>query len=370
MTSSPRPTEPEGIPDKFASLLEMGFERVDPGPVTAESVRVDDGAHKVTQIHPAMGSFVAISALHESHDLAEEAIGHAFEEMERLIGVLDRFDGGSALSHLNDAGRIAGPPPELAEVVGRGLAHHRLSRGAFDITVKPVIDLYRDPTTYEALAPPGPAQVRDALEAVGAEHLSVDTGGIRFDRSGMGITLDGIAKGYIVDGIAAALTTRGAERFLINAGGDIRASGTRGDRQPWTVAIRDPEDAVPSFESGAWDRDEWAGGGPINALQLVDGAVATSGGYEVYFDRERLSHHIVQGETGRSPRQLMSVTVTAPTTVEADSLATAVFVLGPLDGVGLVEELQGFECLIIDRDGNELHSRGWRATPAPGAERE
>jgi len=370
MTSSPRLTEPDGIPDKFASLLEMGFERVDPGPVTAESVRIDDRTHRVTQIRPAMGSFVAITALHESPDLAEEAIGRGFEEMERLIGLLNRFDSGSALSHLNDNGCISAPPAELAEVVGKGLDCHRLSRGAFDITVKPLIDLYRDPNTYEAVGEPTSAQISEALELVGPEHLSANHGDIRFDRSGMGITLDGIAKGYVVDAIAESLAASGAGRFLVNAGGDIRGAGTRGDEHPWTVAIRDPRDEIASFESSAWDRDEWVAPNAPATLHLVDGAVATSGGYEVYFDRERLSHHIVHGETGHSPQHASSVTVMAPTTLEADSLATALFVLGPRTGAELIQGLPGIECLIIDHDGNEIRSRGWHGTSAPRGGRE
>jgi thiamine biosynthesis lipoprotein len=368
MPSSPRPTEAAGIPDKFAGLLEMGFERVDPGPVTAESLRIDATTHKVTQIRSAMGSFVAISALHESHDLAEEAIGCAFEEMDRLIGILNRFDPGSALTFLNETGRIDGPPPELAEVVDCSLACHRASRGAFDVTVKPLIDLHRDSRTYEPLASPSPTEISEALDLVGPENLRCRDGGIFFGRSGMGLTLDGVAKGYVVDAVAESLASNGAGRFLINAGGDIRAAGRRGDQLPWTVAIRDPRDEVPSFQSSAWERDEWVAPNPPDTLNLRDGAVATSGGYEVYFDRERLAHHIVEGDSGRSPRNALSVTVTAPTTVAADSLATAVFVLGPQQGVRLIDALPGNECLIIDSEGNELCSRGWRGVQAPVSE--
>jgi thiamine biosynthesis lipoprotein len=347
----------------FASLLEMGFERVDPGPVTTESVRIDERTHKVTQIRPAMGSFVSITTLHPSQGLAEHAIGVAFEEMDRLIGLLNRFDSSSPLSHLNDAGRIAAPPPELAEVVARALDFGRLTTGAFDVTVKPIIDLFRDPLTYQALAPPDEATLREALELVGAEHVVVDGHDVRLERSGMGLTLDGIAKGYVVDGIAAALQAEGAMSFLVNAGGDIRTHGNRGDESPWTIAVRDPDDSAASWESDAWDRAVVP-----DTLQLTDGAVATSGSYEVYFDNERLSHHIVHGHTGCSPNETTSVTVTAPTTMQADALATAVFVLGPGQGTYLIERTRGCECLLIDRHGNQIRSRGWRGISAPASE--
>ena len=357
--SSPYPASADGVAARLAALLDMGFERVEPPPQTTESARLDAHTWKVSQIAPAMGGFVAITALHGSRDLADEAIGRAFEEMHRLIGLLNRFDAASALSCLNDAGRLTGAPPELVEVVGQGLTHYRISGGAFDITVKPIIDLYRDRRTYEPIEPPGAARLKEALELVGPDRMAVGGRDIAFRRAGMGVTLDGIAKGYIVDAIAATLERHGAASYLVNAGGDIRTAGTRGDARPWTVAVRDPEDRAVS-----WDSEAWAGHGSSDTIQLTDGAVATSGSYETYFDRERLSHHIVHGRTGASPRRAVSVTVTAPTAMQADALATAAFVLGPRAGVRLIDTLPACACLIIDRDGRRIRSRQWRGESA------
>ncbi len=362
-SSFPDSTPDQSVSDRLASLLEMGFERVDPAPITTESVRIDGDAHKVSQVRPAMGSFVTISVLHQSEALGAEAIGKAFEEMDRVIAVLNRFDGGSALAYLNDTGRIDGAPPELTQVVGGGVDYHRLTDGAFDITVKPIIDLFRDPQTYEPRTPPSAAELGEARELVGAEHIGMDGRDLILSRSGMGLTLDGIAKGYIVDAMADTLRAHGATRFLINAGGDIRAAGDRGDELPWTIAIRDPEDSAPS-----WDSESWRRSVVPDLIRITDGAVATSGSYEVYFDRQRLAHHIVQGQTGRSPDHAMSVTVTAATTMAADALATAVFVLGPGQGMRLIDGLDGCECLIIDRQGKQVRSPGWSAIAASAAE--
>jgi thiamine biosynthesis lipoprotein len=362
-SSSPRATPQTTPDDRFAGLLEMGFERVEPGPVTTELLQLDDGSSKVTQIAPAMGSFVAVTALHASRDLAEQAIGAAFEEMHRLIGLLNRFDGGSALAHLNESGRIAGAPAELVEVVARSIDIGRRSGGAFDVTVKPIIDLFRDPVTYAPRTPPSDAELRDALELVGIERVGIEGRDLHLQRAGMGLTLDGIAKGYVVDGIAAALRAAGAARFLVNAGGDIRTGGDRGDDSPWTVAVRDPGAAAPSWDSAAWDE-----GVMPETISLRDGAVATSGSYEVYFDSERRAHHIIAADTGRSPHATLSVTVTAPDAVAADALATAVFVLGARRGSQLIDNTPGSECLIIDQDGNRIRSRGWHGNPVPPPE--
>lgn len=340
---------------KMAELAALGFEPPEISPLTTESLRIDRKRYKVSKLRPAMGTLVAVSVLHGSRGLADEAVGRAYEAMDRLIGLLNRYDPSSALACLNDRGRLSTPPPELAHVVERGLRFHRISGGAFDISVKPLVDLYRDDRTAEALAPPDRRQLAAAVELVGSDGIDLSPRGIVFDRTGMGITLDGIAKGYIVDEMAATLLAEGATAFLINAGGDVRTAGARDGRQPWTVAVQDPdkEDRFPGV------------------VELEDGALATSGSYEIHFDRERLFHHIVDANRGGSPRATASVTVRAPTTLEADALATAAFVMEPDRAVAFIDRMPGCECLILGRRGRgggrtrRLRSRGWRARP-PG----
>ncbi len=358
--SSPRAAPDRPFEDRLARLLDMGFQRTEI-PATTESVRVDAGTHKLTQVRAAMGSFVAISVLHGSRSLAEHAIGRAFDEMDRLIGLFNRFDASSPLTLLNDTGSLTGGPPELIGLIERSLAIGRVTVGAFDITVKPIIDLFRDPSSYEPRpAAPDESALRAATELVGARHVEVSNAGVRLKREGMGLTLDGIAKGNVVDGIAATLSRQGVSRFLINAGGDIRAAGTRPDDAPWTIAVRDPHDGNASWDSAAWDPESVP-----DTITLRDGAVATSGSYEVYFDDERLAHHIIHPRTGTSPGRAQSVTVTAPTTSWADALATAVFVLGPAQGRALIERTEGCECLIIDANGRRSRSAGWHGSRRP-----
>jgi thiamine biosynthesis lipoprotein len=291
-----------------------------------------------------MGTLVSVSTLASSSARAEEAIGRAFEEMDRLVAIFSRYEHDSAISYLNQQGRLDGSPPELADVVERSLVYHSMSRGAFDVSIAPVLDLF--------VASPGgmPAagEMRDALGVVGASGVAVEGRRVSFDRPGMRITLDGIAKGFIVDATADVLRRHRIRNYLINAGGDIRTSGRKQGRRPWTVAVQHPA------KDGRYP----------DAIHLGDGAVATSGIYEHYFDRDRLIHHIVDGTTGRSPDECASVSVTAPTAMAADALSTTVFVLGPTAGIGFVDGLPGCECLIIDREGRQRRSRGWRSAGA------
>ena len=319
-------------------------------------IRLDNGLLRISSTRLAMGTFVTVTSVHESRSQAEDAIGRAFEEMDRLIAVFNRYDSSTPLSVLNDQGTLAGPPPELLEVVGQSLDFGRISHGAFDITVKPVVDLLSAGLNVESPAAgssaknalskelPSAVGIDDALDLVGSDKIEMSQRRLGFRQSGMGITLDGIAKGYIVDRISDVLMSGGIERHLINAGGDIRTRGARRDGTPWSVAVQDP-DKKGNFP---------------DVIQLTDGAVATSGSYEVYYDKDRISHHIIDPSNGSSPHHNVSVSVRAGSVMAADALSTAVFVLRPTAGIGLVDTQPDGSCLIIDTQSKQHLSRGWR----------
>lgn len=335
--TSPRP--------ELSRLLALGFESSPDAAVATEAVRIDRRTVRVRAGRPAMGTLVTITALARSRERAEEAIGRAFDEMDRLIGILSRFEGDSALSLLNDSGRIASPPPDLLRVLDRALRYHRTTRGVFDISVWPVLELFQARLGGPAPAPPSEAEVAEALARVGLEGVSVSRREVRFGRDGTAVTVDGIAKGYIVDRMAWMLERRRVRRYLIDAGGDIRASGSKEGDRPWSIGVRDPRraEALP-------DR-----------IELARGAVATSGSYERYFDPERRYHHIVEPGVGRSPVESESVTVIAPDAMAADALATTLFIMPPAAALAFVQTQPGCECLIIDRGGRMRRSPGWRS---------
>jgi len=319
----------------LAALRDLGLERVESPDVATQAVRVGPKGWQVTGERPAMGTLVSVTALGPSRERLEDALGRAFEAMDRLIGLLSRFDGASPVSHLNATGRLDGPPPEVGEVVSHALDYHRLTRGAFDVSVAPLVDLFWDRLVRETPVEPTALSRRR----------------IGLARPGMRLTLDGIAKGYIVDAVAAVLDRGGVRRYLVNAGGDIRARGANAEQRPWTIAVENP-----------WRRGDFP-----DTIHLGDAAVATSGSYERFYDHDRAYHHIVDPATGRSPVHCSSVSVVAPTALAADALATSVFLMGPRDGVAFIEGLSGCACLVLDREGREHRSRTWRnAAPLDG----
>jgi thiamine biosynthesis lipoprotein len=331
--------------ESLSHLVDLGFVPVSRAPVTSQTHQVDSRTFSVRTAWPAMGTLVSLTALGAPRTRVEEAVGRAFEEMHRLIGILSRFEHDSPVSALNADGRLAGPPPELRRVVTRALRYHDVTRGAFDISVAPLVNLFRRLRGASSPTAPAETEVREARSLVDARAVTVSWREIRFGKSGMGITLDGIAKGFIVDRMAGVLSRAGVADFLIDGGGDIRVSGANQRGEPWSVGVHDPRDDNR----------------PADTVRLSAGAVATSGSYQVYFDADRRFHHIVDPGTGRSPIHCASATVVAPTAMAADALATSVFVMAPLEGLRMVESLPGCSCFILGDDGRSLASRDWAA---------
>ncbi|MBW1849916.1 MAG: FAD:protein FMN transferase [Deltaproteobacteria bacterium] len=328
---------------KLSGLLGLGLTSTSILPVTAEAVKFNNKTYKVSETRVAMGTFVSMTLFNPSRDKAEEAMGHAFEEIDRLTGLLNRFDHKTALAQLNNEGFLNDVPTEVAEVVARALDYYRISSGTFDISVKPVIDLFKRNFAERKNALPDRTELDNALKLVGSDKIELKGRTIRFKKPGVGITLDGIAKGYIVDRASKTIADHQVKDHLINAGGDIRTNGSSQGKKPWTVAIQDPQKNrhYPDI------------------IHMTDGAIATSGNYEIYFDREKMFHHIVDPKTGMSPEVSSSVSVLADTAMNADALSTSVFVMKPAVGIRFIDSIPGCECLVMSRAGKIFKSPGW-----------
>ncbi|MFH1349803.1 MAG: FAD:protein FMN transferase [Pseudomonadota bacterium] len=331
---------------KLSGTMGIGLASASIWPHGAEAVAFNRRQKKVSSTRLAMGTFVSMILIHSSRDRAEEAMGLAFDEVKRLTDLMSRFDEKTAVAQLNKEGQLKGIPPEVAHVVAQALYFNKVSQGAFDITVKPVVDLFRDKFSKGGEFKLEEKEFREALELVGSNSIELDKRDIQFRKPGMGITLDGIAKGYIVDRASELLNRHGIKSYLINAGGDIRTTGQREDKKPWTVAIQDP----------------FKGKNYPDIVHIRNGAIATSGNYEIYFDREKMFHHIVDPRTGVSPELSTSVSVIAPTAMEADALSTSVFVMNPVRGTSFINSLPQCESLVIGKDGAQTKSRGWKGS--------
>jgi thiamine biosynthesis lipoprotein len=229
------------------------------------------------------------------------------------------------------------------QVLQASVHYNTISSGAFDITVLPILTLIQQSFALTS-QPPSEEEVDRIQAVVGSHHLKISDRSVSLARPGMAITLDSIAKGFIVDRILAILRGQGIRHALVNAGGDIAVLGGKGDERPWRIAIQDPRRQ----------------GDPLDVLSLYSGAVATSGSYEVFFDREKLYHHLISPGKSLSMKDNASVSVQAASVMEADALATAVFVMEPNQGTRFLSSHPTIEGLIINRDNKRFSSPRWQ----------
>ena len=290
----------------------------------------------------ALGTSVSVILGTDDVGKQEVIIDAVFNEIARLEGLLSGYKHDSQVSHLNRNGSITGEIEELKEVLNEGRRFSIISKGAFDVTVKPITDLLRICHMHERRRPTD-EEMKSAFNLVGFQGIKIKKREIVLEKPGMGVTLDGIGKGYIIDRAIEVLVRYGIPRALVNAGGDIRVIGERAFNEPWKVALQHPRDEE-SY---------------IAVVKLKNQAIATSGDYTQYFFSDRRTHHIVDPRTGLSAVGLISATVVADRAIDADALATSVFVLGQVEGIELVERLPRTEALIITKTREILTSSGF-----------
>lgn len=236
--------------------------------------------------------------------------------------------------------------PELQDILEKGLYYGEQSRGAFDITIAPVSELWD--FTGESPSVPPADEIESAVKKVSYQKLSLEEGKVIFRESGMALDLGGIAKGYIADALKAYLVKEGVKSGMINLGGNILCIGEKPEGQSFRIGIQQP----------FGDRNE-----TVAAVPVKDMSVVSSGIYERYFEGEdgTLYHHILNPKTGYSyDNDLMAVTILSKESVDGDGLSTTCFSMGLEKGMAYVDSLEGVEAMFITRDEKLHYSRGWQ----------
>jgi thiamine biosynthesis lipoprotein len=282
----------------------------------------------------------------------------ALDEVARLDGVLSDYDPESELSRLSAAAPTKQPiplSPDLGAVLARAVAIRTASGGAFDPTVGPLTTLWRQARRSGRM--PLPDRLAAARAAVGPEALVVEGNPptARLTRPGMRLDLGGIGMGYAIDRALSLLAGRGIAAALVDASGDIGASGPPPGADGWKVAVA----ALDPRQDGS------------ETLRLTHAAVTTSGDafQAVEIDGRRYSH-IVDPRTGLGVPGPAAVTVIGPDAITADAVATAASVLGPVAGSAFVAGLAGCAARFVWQEEGRSRSSttvGWpvRARRSP-----
>ena len=297
---------------------------------------------------PHMGTLVRLVVYAADQAPASAAARAAFDRVAELDAALSDYRDASEVSRLARA--AGGPPvpvgPDLFAVLDRAQEVARRSGGAFDVTVGPLVRLWR--RTLRTGDWPDPDRRAEALSCVGTGkmHLEPAARTVRLDRAGMRIDLGGIAKGYAGDQALRVLRALEVSSALVAVGGDVVAGDAPPGEAGWVVEIQ-PDEANRAGER----------------LLLRQAAVSTSGDREQWVERDGVRYsHILDPRTGIGLTGGRRATVVAPEGVTADSLATAACVLGRAEAVALVEGTPG-AVAIVRSGGVARASRGWSDLP-------
>jgi thiamine biosynthesis lipoprotein len=307
------------------------------------------GRQTVTQTRVLMGTVVNLTLVTGDPRDGQAAMDACLTRMTDLEEALSRFRPDSQVSRLNREGVVGNARPELLELLELSRRVSDWSSGAFDITVKPVLDRYRR-AAGSAEELPSERAIAEARELVDYRRITIDDDRVSLAEPGMAITLDGVAKGYIIEAGVDELRDRGFSKVMVEAGGDLLASGEREDGDAWRIGIRAPRASRP---------------GPAPSLSLRNQAVATSGDYMQAFSPDYSHHHIIDPRTGYSDPELASATVVASRAAVADALATAVMVMGVEEGARLIRTLPGCEATLVTKELETIQCAC--ETPAPAA---
>lgn len=291
----------------------------------------------------AMTTRIELELWTNSAAQAEQLFVEVEQLFEQIEQRMSRYREDSELSVVNRSAHLRAMPvsSELFSVLREAQYISGLTQGAFDMTYASLGYLY----DYRKRLVPNEQQRQSLQPLMDYRQVQLDPGAktVSFDQSGLLLDLGGIAKGYAVDRGIALLVAQGIRFARLSAGGDMRLLGSKRG-QAWLVGVKDPR--APTEQAVV--------------LPLENLSISTSGDYERYFldDRGERIHHILSPKTGKPAQGIQSVTVLGPKAIRTDALSTAIFVLGVQEGLAVIENIEGYDAIIIDAHRKMHYSKG------------
>lgn len=267
----------------------------------------------------AFDTVISITADKKDSDKLEEA----FKLCRQYEKIFSRTDPESELFLINEK-KVSSPSDDIKKVLDFSLKMSEYTGGAFDVTVAPLVDLWN---VGERTSPPDDSEVSEALSRIGYSSIVTEP----FNTSGKKLDMGAVAKGYIADRLIENFKKSNTGNVIIDLGGNVALIGE------YTVGIRDPFNPEEIFAT----------------ISLKDKSAVTSGSYQRYFDYDKKRyHHIIDPRTGYpSDSGIASVTVISPSSIEADALSTAIFIMGR-DSISLCSNFSDTDAFIIMEDGS------------------
>lgn len=271
----------------------------------------------------------------------------AAEELKRLEDMLSFYKADSEVSLVN---RSAGQEyvhlsKDTLYIIKKAKEYAEVCGGTFDITAAPLIELWGVFTKNQRV--PANGEIDDAKALIDYRDILIDekSSSVKLQRKGQKIDLGGIAKGFAADRVVEIYRNNGIESAFINIGGNVLALGTKPDGSFWNIGIQNPLE--PRGEC-------------IGAVLAADKTIVTSGDYVRYFEKDNVKyHHILDPRTGYpSASGIMSVTIITESSIDADALSTAAFILGLEKGMKFIESINSVDAVFITKDKKVYTTEG------------
>ncbi|HCI6915645.1 FAD:protein FMN transferase ApbE [Klebsiella quasipneumoniae] len=290
-----------------------------------------------------MGTFWRVSVIGVDEAKAQALRAKVQAQLDADDRLLSTWKNDSALMRFNHATDTRPWPVSeaMADIVTLSLRIGAKTHGAMDITVGPLVNLWGFGPDKQPVATPDAQAIAAAKARTGLQHLQViNQSGRQFlqkDIPDLFVDLSTVGEGYAADHLARLMEQEGISRYLVSVGGALVSRGMNGEGKPWRVAIQKPTDQENA----------------VQAIVDINGhGISTSGSYRNYYelDGKRISH-VIDPQTGQPiTHKLVSVTVIAPTALEADGWDTGLMVLGPEKAQQVVRE-QGLAVYMIVKEG-------------------
>ena len=290
-----------------------------------------------------MGNQFEITVVDTNETVAKEHLEAAVLEIQRIENLLTTFREGSQTNQINqNAGmKPVKVDPEVFNLIERSLRISKITDGYFDISYGSIDRKFWN-FDREMKELPDPEMIKEHLKLVNYHNilLNREDSTVFLKEKGMRIGFGGIGKGYAAEMGKRLLLNRGVKSGVVNASGDLTTWGNQADGKPWTIGIANPDNARL----------------PFSYMNIADMAVATSGNYEKFVSIGGKKYsHTINPKTGMPVSGIKSVTIICPNAEIADALATPVTIMGTEKGIGMIDQIQQVECIIID-DENHIYS--------------
>lgn len=303
------------------------------------------GRQKYVFTQNEMGSPFTVTIYTKDSLQAALAAGRAFSEVNRLNQIFSDYIDSSELNRLSYSsgnGKYVRVSAELFTILKRAKEASRVSGGAFDVTVGPLVRIWRRARKENKF--PGREELKTAKRFVGYRYIHLDSAhrSVMLEKQDMKLDLGGIAKGYAAQAALDVVRQAGFSSVMVNAGGDLALGDPPPQRSAWQIGISVPE---------SYDR-------LMNKnIFLKNKAVATSGDIYQYFEwKGKRYSHIIDPKTGYGVTRQRNVTVIADNGATADWLASACSVLSGRSALRLIRRFPGAAVLIAEKRNNKIYT--------------